>query len=61
MSVAERLRAMEMLWDSLSMSQQQVESPAWHEAILAERLAKVEAGKGEFLTIPDLKKRLGKK
>jgi hypothetical protein len=35
-----------------------LESPGWHKKILARRLAKVEAGKGEFLTLTQLKKRL---
>jgi hypothetical protein len=35
-----------------------LESPGWHKKILAKRLAKVEAGKGEFLTLTQLKKRL---
>jgi hypothetical protein len=37
-----------------------LESPGWHKKILAKRLAKVEAGKGEFLTLTQLKKRLQK-
>ena len=36
-------------------------SPAWHKTILQKRLAKVEAGKGEFLTLAQLKKRLAKR
>jgi hypothetical protein len=35
-----------------------LESPGWHKKILVKRLAKVEAGKGEFLTLTQLKKRL---
>ena len=61
MSLTERLQAMELLWDSLSPSAEQVESPAWHEAVLSDRLAKVEAGQGKFLTLSELKERLGKK
>jgi hypothetical protein len=38
-----------------------LESPAWHKKILEKRLAKVEAGKGEFLTLVQLKKRLAKR
>jgi hypothetical protein len=33
--------------------------PAWHKIVLQKRLAKTEAGKGEFLTIAQLKQRLG--
>jgi hypothetical protein len=31
MSVAEKLRAMEMLWADLSRNEATFESPAWHE------------------------------
>ena len=42
----------------MSADAAKVESPGWHKKILARRLAKVEAGKGEFLTVAQLKKRL---
>lgn len=35
-------------------------SPVWHKKVLATRLGKIKAGKGEFLTINQLKKRLGR-
>lgn len=38
-----------------------LKSPAWHEAILEKRRAKVEAGGGEFLTVAQLKKRIAKR
>jgi putative addiction module component (TIGR02574 family) len=58
MSRVERLQAMELIWRSLSESANDLESPAWHGAVLSERLEKVEAGEGKFLTIPELKTRL---
>jgi len=61
MTFAERLQAMELLWRSLSAEPDKLESPAWHKQILERRLAKVEAGKGEFLTLAKLKKRLAKR
>ncbi len=61
MSFAERLQAMELLWRSLSADPDKLESPAWHKKILTRRLAKIEAGKGEFLTVAQLKKRLAKR
>jgi putative addiction module component (TIGR02574 family) len=61
MSVAERLQAMELLWRSMTREPDKVKSPAWHGEILAQRLAKVEAGKGQFLTLPQLKQRLAKR
>ena len=61
MSVAERLQTMELLWRSMSHAPEQLESPTWHKTVLQKRFAKVAAGKGEFLTISQLKKRLAKR
>jgi putative addiction module component (TIGR02574 family) len=61
MTFAQRLQAMELLWRSLSAEPGKLESPAWHKKILAKRLAKIEYGKGEFLTVAQLKKRLAKR
>jgi putative addiction module component (TIGR02574 family) len=61
MTLAERLQAMELLWRSLSTRPGKMESPAWHKKVLAKRLAKLESGKAEFLTITQLKKRLAKR
>ena len=60
MSFAERLQAMERLWRSMAAEPDKLESPGWRKKILARRLAKVEAGKGEFLTLAQFKKRLPK-
>ena len=60
MSLKERLRTMDLLWDSLARTPDAVRSPDWHGEVLATRLAKIERGEGEFLTIPQLKERLQK-
>ena len=60
MSLEERLQAMELLWRSMSQEPERLESPVWHGEVLSRRLAKVEAGKGKFLTLAQLKKRLAK-
>jgi putative addiction module component (TIGR02574 family) len=61
MSRTEKLQAMELLWRSISAAPDKLESPSWHKKILTKRLAKIEAGKGEFLTVAQLKKRLAKR
>ena len=61
MSVPERLKAMELLWRSISRNPDDVSSPNWHKNVLQKRLAKVRAGKGGFLTLALLKKRLAKR
>ena len=60
MSLDERLQTMELLWTSLAHTPDAVPSPDWHGEVLATRMAKIERGKAEFLTIPELKERLQK-
>ncbi len=57
---AERLQALEVLWDAIRQEQDEPESPAWHGEVLAARLAKAEVGEAEFLTMEELKARLGR-
>lgn len=60
MDVEERLHAMELLWASLARTPELVPSPEWHGTVLADRLAKVARGEGEFLTLAEVKARLQK-
>jgi len=60
MSLEEWFQAMELLWASITRTPDAVESPPWHGEVLANRLAKIERGEGEFLTIAQLKERLQK-
>jgi putative addiction module component (TIGR02574 family) len=60
MSLEERLQAMELLWTSISRDPHGVPSPAWHEEVLTTRLANVERGESEFLSVAELKERLQK-
>ena len=59
--LAGRLQMLELLWRFISNELVKMGSPAWHKKVLQQRLAKVEAGKGEFLTLAQLKKRLAKR
>jgi hypothetical protein len=60
MSLEERLQTLELLWASLARTPDAVPSPDWHGEVLATRVAKVERGEGELLSIPQLKERLEK-
>jgi putative addiction module component (TIGR02574 family) len=60
MTLAERLQAMELLWEAISASPAKVMSPKWHGEVLNRRMAKVKAGKATFLTVQQLKARLAK-
>jgi hypothetical protein len=61
MTLAERMKAMELLWRSISSEPGSVVSPAWHGEVLQKRRAKIESGRAKFLTVAQLKKRLGKR
>ena len=45
LSHAEKLEAMDLLWQELSRVPSEYVSPEWHERILADRLANPESGK----------------
>jgi hypothetical protein len=55
MSRAERLQAMEYLWDSLLYEDREIEAPQWHEEVLTERKKKIEDGSAKFISLSDLK------
>lgn len=44
LSRAEKLQTMEALWDALSQTEEEVESPEWHQGVLKETAARVAAG-----------------
>lgn len=58
MTVAEKLRAMELLWADLSRNESQIASPTWHGNVLHDREAKVKAGKEKFISWESAKKQL---
>ena len=58
MSVAERLRAMDRLWDSLNQCGDEIPSPDWHQDVLADRKARAQSGEAKFLTLAELRSRL---
>jgi len=58
MSPVQKLKTMELLWDSLSEDEGSIVSPAWHKAVISSRLEKIRSGKAKFLTVEQLKRRL---
>jgi len=48
MSIEEKLRAMELLWDDLCNRAGGVTSPPWHEDVLSEREAALKRGEDRF-------------
>jgi len=58
MSVTERLRAIDQLWDSLKRCADEIPSPDWHQDVLADRKARTQSGEAKFLTLDQLRSRL---
>ena len=58
LSKADRLKAMEWLWASLSEKPDEIDSPEWHGEVFAARKAKVDSGAAQFLSVEQLKERL---
>jgi len=51
---AERLQLMEDLWETLSNEDNHLQSPAWHQEILEERMNLINTGQAEYVTIEEL-------
>jgi len=58
MSVTERLKVMDQLWDSLVPHKNEIPSPDWHQDVLADRKARAQSGEAKFLTLAELRSRL---
>jgi putative addiction module component (TIGR02574 family) len=61
MTVAEKLRLMEAIWDDLTRNESQIESPEWHGAVLREREEKIKSGTEKFVDWETSKKELRNK
>jgi hypothetical protein len=61
MSVSEKLRMMELLWDDLCRTESDIPSPQWHENVLRERENMVRDGSDEFIDWDQAKKEMRKK
>lgn len=58
MSAAERLQAIEQLWEALCRDSRELASPDWHREILTDRKVRAERGESKFLTLAQLRSRL---
>ncbi len=56
MSVAEKLQAIEALWDALE--DEELDTPQWHHDILEKRVQKLDSGEAETLSLDELKNKL---
>ena len=55
MRPAERLQAMEALWDSMLYESDEIDTPKWHEDILEERKRIIANGSAKFISLAELK------
>ena len=60
MTISEKLLEMERLWDDLCRTPEDVPSPAWHGAVLAERERQFAQGKMSFIDLDEAKERIRK-
>jgi putative addiction module component (TIGR02574 family) len=58
MSVDEKLRALERIWDDLCRDDSAVPSPAWHRDVLEARAVRLAAGTEEVLPWDEAKRRI---
>jgi hypothetical protein len=61
MTTAEKLSAMEALWQDLSRNADKFESPAWHGDVLREREQRIEEGKETYVDWKQAKRDLRRK
>jgi adenosylmethionine-8-amino-7-oxononanoate aminotransferase len=48
MSVTDKIQVMESIWEDLCTRADNVPSPSWHQEVLAEREAAIQAGEDGF-------------
>jgi hypothetical protein len=58
LSVAEKVRLLESVWESLCRYSGDVQSPEWHQEVLMERNRRLEAGQASISSWSDAKARL---
>jgi hypothetical protein len=55
LSIKDKMILLEQVWSSLKQEGDKIESPKWHEDVLAERRLIIENGEAELLSLDDLK------
>lgn len=60
LSFTQKLDLMEMLWADMVVNEKNLESPVWHEAVLKDREAELDAGKITVSSWEEAKERIKK-
>ncbi len=58
MTIPDKLRAMEQIWDDLQRASDDVPSPAWHRDVLAARELRVREGVSHYGDWTEAKRRI---
>lgn len=60
LSFTQKLNLMETLWANMTVNEKKLESPVWHEAVLSDRDAALNAGKLTLSSWEEAKERIKK-
>jgi hypothetical protein len=60
MTTAEKLSLMELLWEDLCRTPEDIPMPAWHGEVLAEREKQLQNGQTRFIEWAEMRERLEK-
>jgi hypothetical protein len=58
MTISDKLRALEDIWDDLQRTPEEIPSPAWHADVLRARKKRIREGKSQFNDWPEAKCRI---
>lgn len=58
MSVPEKLRVLEDVWEDLCHTEDNIPSPEWHRDVLQAREQRIQAGKASFIELEEAKRRI---
>ena len=60
MSVEEKLRALEKIWEALAKDEAQLPVPDWHKKVLDQRQREIDSGEAKSIPLDQFKERVRK-
>ena len=58
MTVSDKMRALEEIWDDLCRCAEEIPSPAWHADVLGARQKRLRQGSSRFMDWADAKRKI---
>lgn len=58
MTTAEKLRALEQIWENLCRTPNEVPAPSWHADVLQDREKRIQQGSSQFVDWSEAKQRI---